>query len=73
MGKINDTLERVSIIRKLMKSRHITQQMLADALHYDPRTIRRWFKEGIRDIDLLFEIAKFIGVHLNDILYSFFL
>jgi transcriptional regulator with XRE-family HTH domain len=70
MDNLNDTYKRVSKIRELMKSRHLTQEQLANALNYDPRTIRRRFKDGIRDVDELNKIAKFIGVQLNDILYS---
>ena len=55
-------------LKSLRKSRGLTQEQLAEALHLSQSTITSW-ENGKRrpDISLLPSIAEFYGVSINDI------
>lgn len=44
--------------RSIKQSPYRTQTNFADAAHVDPTTVRRWIAHGIKDINLIQEIAK---------------
>ena len=65
---LNDLKTIGSIIQKLMVSHQITQEQFAEAFDADPRTIRRWIRNGVNKLDLIDEIAKFFEIEAKDIL-----
>ena len=47
----------------IKKSKYKTQDKFAiEAMHVDPSTVRRWISQGIRDINVIEEIAEVLEV-----------
>lgn len=45
-----------------------TQDNFADkGMHVDPVTVRRWIAHGIKDINVIFDIAKLFGVEVMEL------
>lgn len=56
-------------ISKLRKSKELTQNELADKLNISNKTVSKWETgEGLPDISVLPEIAKVLGVTVDEIL-----
>lgn len=52
----------------LRKSKKLTQMELADAFNYSDKTISKWeCGESLPSIEILYSIAKYYGVSLNDL------
>ncbi len=56
-------------IINLRKDRNITQSDLAEALNYSDKSVSKWERcEGTPDIFVLYKIADFFGVTVNDLI-----
>ena len=52
----------------LRKSRHLTQQELAEQIGYSDKSISKWeLGKAIPSVDILLKFAEFYGVTLNDL------
>ncbi|XMB66637.1 helix-turn-helix transcriptional regulator [Mycoplasmatota bacterium zrk1] len=69
MTDLNDPKMIGSKIKELLSSCQMTQEQFAEEFYIDPRTIRRWIKEGINKLDVLSDIARFFEVDVKDILF----
>ena len=50
-------------LRRLIKeSKYRTQENFAEACHTSPRNLRRWIKQGVKDIDIIDDLAKALDV-----------
>ena len=57
-------------LKKLIKqSIYKTQEKFAiNAMNVDPVTVRRWIKNGVKDIDTIYELSKKLNVELFELL-----
>ena len=57
-------------LKNLIKvSKFRTQDNFAsNGVHVDPVTLRRWIAHGIKDINLIYEIAKILDVDFMELL-----
>ena len=57
-------------LKNLIKnSEYKTQERFAvEGIHVDPVTVRRWIAYGIKDINLISEIADIFGVDFKELL-----
>lgn len=55
-------------LQKLRKNKKLTQLELADKFNYSDKSISKWEKgESLPSIDILYQLAKFYGVTLDDL------
>lgn len=54
-------------LKRQLRERNTTQEEFASQIGVDPRTVRRWVSDGIHSLDVLVEIADFLGVNVRDI------
>lgn len=55
-------------LQKLRKNKKLTQLELADKFNYSDKSISKWEKgESLPSIDVLYQLAKFYGVTLDDL------
>ena len=55
-------------LKKELADRKISQERFATMVFVEPRTVRRWIRDGINNIDTVFLIADQLGVSIGDIL-----
>lgn len=55
-------------LKSIIKRKGYTQKQFAEQMNVDPTTVRRWLGRGIKDVDTIFAIAKFLDIALTDIL-----
>ena len=56
-------------LRSILKEKNMTQEDLANLLMVDPRTVRRYLKNGIDRLSVLELIAEKLGIDVkNDLL-----
>lgn len=55
-------------LKSIIKRKGYTQKQFAEQMNVDPTTVRRWLGRGIKDIDTISAIAKFLDIALTDIL-----
>lgn len=46
----------------IKESVHKTQEQFASAFSADVRTVNRWINEGMRDLDVIENVAEFLGI-----------
>ncbi len=64
-----DQVKIGEFLKELRKQKNLTQQEAADALYVSQKTISRWETgEGIPDVSIIAEVAKFYNVTVDDIL-----
>ena len=51
----------------IKKSVYKTQDKFADAMVVDPSTVRRWIAHGIRDINLIEDIADALNIDFMEL------
>ena len=57
-------------LKNLIKnSKYRTQDKFAEAIYVDPSTVRRWIANGIRDLNLIEEIAEFFGIDFQELIH----
>ena len=52
----------------IRKSKFITQENFADAMKVDATTVRRWISRGVKDINLIVEIADMLEIDFWELL-----
>lgn len=57
-------------LRRLLKSKKITQEQFSEIMRCDTRTIGRWLQGGINRLDVLADIAFELGVSVGDLISS---
>ena len=57
-----------SYLKRELKSRKITQEGFALMIGTEPRTVRRWIRDGIHKLEIIEEIARTLNVSVWDIL-----
>lgn len=55
-------------LKKELAKQKISQERFAAMVYVEPRTVRRWIRNGVNDINTIYLIAKQLGVSLWDIL-----
>lgn len=55
-------------LKSIIKRKGYTQKQFAEQMNVDPTTVRRWLGRGIKDIDTISAIVKFLDIALTDIL-----
>ena len=56
-------------LKNLIKnSKFKTQEEFAEAMFVDPSTVRRWIANGIRDLNLIEQIAVVFGIDFMELL-----
>ena len=61
--------ERVGkYLQHMLKKNGYTQEKFAEKYNCDVRTVRRWIKNGVNDINTIDSIASFFGDTLWDII-----
>ena len=64
-----DQIKIGEFLKELRKQKNLTQQEAADALFVSQKTISRWETgEGIPDISIIQDVAKFYDVTVDEIL-----
>ena len=64
-----DQIKIGDFLKELRKSKKLTQQEAADSLFVSQKTISRWETgEGIPDISIILDVAKFYNVTVDEIL-----
>lgn len=64
-----DQVKIGEFLKELRKSKNLTQQEAADSLYVSQKTISRWETgEGIPDISIILEVARFYNVTVDEIL-----
>lgn len=53
---------------QIKKSKFKTQENFANAKSVDATTVRRWIKHGVRDIDVIVEIAELLEIDFWELL-----
>ena len=63
--------ERVgtNLKRLIKESKFRTQESFAEACYADARVIRRWIKDGIKNIDTIALVAKTLNVDVMALLF----
>ena len=52
----------------IKKSKYKTQDNFAkEGIHVDPTTVRRWIAHGIRDINVIEEIAEILDINFMEL------
>ena len=54
--------------RLIKESEYRTQERFSEAVDKDPRTVRRWIKDGVDSLDLIEDIAKALDVDVMALL-----
>ena len=62
--KIGENLKRL-----IKESEYRTQERFAEAVNADPRTVRRWLKDGIDNISTVALVAKVLDVDVRALLF----
>ena len=57
-------------LREILADRKMTQEELANILSVDPRTVRRYLKNGIDKLSTLELIAERLGVDVITVLFK---
>lgn len=52
----------------IKKSKYKTQENFAEVMNVDPSTARRWIKYGIKDVNVIKEIADKLEIDFWDLL-----
>ena len=62
--------ERVgeNLKRLIKESKYGTQEKFAEAIYAEPRTVRRWIKEGVNRLDTMEDIAKVLDIDVMALL-----
>ena len=55
--------------RLIKESEYRTQEAFAEACYTDARVIRRWIKDGIKNIDTIALVAKTLNVDVMALLF----
>ncbi len=55
-------------LKNLIKEAGLTQEAFAFEFRADASTVRRWIAHGIKDINLILEIAEFFDVDFFELL-----
>ena len=55
--------------RLIKESKYRTQEAFAEACYTDARVVRRWFKDGIKNIDTIAFVAKTLDVDVMALLF----
>ena len=55
--------------RLIKESEYHTQEAFASACYTDARVVRRWIKDGIRNIDTISFVAKTLNVDVMALLF----
>lgn len=56
-------------LKNLIKqSKFVTQEKFALEMNVDPATVRRWISNGIKNLDVIEEIANKLGVDFYELL-----
>lgn len=58
----NPSLKAGFFLKNELKNRGITQENFAADAGVDPRTVRRWIRDGINSVDTVWFIADFFGL-----------
>jgi transcriptional regulator with XRE-family HTH domain len=68
-GEIMDSIKTGALIAELRKSKNLTQTDLAKMLNISNRTVSKWENgDGFPDISILPEIAKLLGITVDELL-----
>lgn len=54
-------------LKRELRIRNTTQEQFAEQFGVDPRTVRRWISGGVHSLDVVAEIAEYLGVSVRDI------
>ncbi len=68
MGQDSLQLRAGTNLKRLIKSRGLTQDQFAELIPVDPTTLRKWLKNGIDKVSTLECISKILNVGVMDIL-----
>ena len=62
--------ERVgaNLKRLIKESKYGTQEKFAEAIYAEPRTVRRWIKDGVNRLDTMEDIAKTLDIDVMALL-----
>ena len=55
--------------RLIKESEYHTQDAFAEACYTDARVVRRWIKDGIKNIDTINQVARTLNVDVMDLLF----
>ncbi len=55
-------------LKRLIKSKGLTQEKFAELVPVDPTTLRKWIKYGIDKVSTLENITKILNIGVIDIL-----
>ena len=55
--------------RLIKESKYRTQEAFAEACYTDARVVRRWIKDGIKNIDTIAFVAKTLDVDVMALLF----
>ncbi len=68
MGQDSLQLRVGTNLKRLIKSKGLTQEKFAELIPVDPTTVRKWLKNGIDKVSTLECISKILNVGVMDIL-----
>ncbi len=57
-------------LKNELKRRGITQEKFAEHLYVDPRTVRRWVKDGVNSVNTLWDIVCFFELENIGVIFS---
>ena len=67
--KLSSEKVGANLKRLIKESEYHTQEAFAEACYTDARVVRRWIKDGIKNIDTINQVAKALDVDVKALLF----